>query len=186
MYVYRGSAYIKRPFILQCCRLLCSLSPRASAVGVFPWSCSVCRDGFHRRVWQSASIPPVPLGLSPLSWRWALLLRPCFREQNETQQPQGGQGNRFGLRGLVGGAGLNVVDTLISGGEQNTALVFPLYWFSARCTLPSGSLSSRSEVQTRAVGFGLQHHVRVCIYAHMYIFIQQVCTSYLLLFFLWW
>lgn len=70
-----------------------------------------------------AQIPP--FGLSPVGWRWALLLGLLFREQNETQQPQGGQGDRFGLRGLGRGDGLNVLTTLTSRGEQNTALFFP-------------------------------------------------------------
>lgn len=70
-----------------------------------------------------------PFGLSPVGWRWASLLGLLFREQNETQQPQGGQGGRFGLRGLGRGGGLNVLTTLISRGEQNTAFFSPCTGF---------------------------------------------------------
>lgn len=49
---------------------------------------------------------------------------------------------------------------------------FPLCWFSPRCTLQSGFLSSQSKVPTHAVGFGSQHHV--CVYAHTYIYTTGV------------
>lgn len=79
MYMYRGSSYIKWPFILECCCLLCSLSPTASHVGVLLQSASrrLSYPSKNLTIYlNSASCP-----LSPTGAGLRLLQRSCGAAQ---------------------------------------------------------------------------------------------------------
>lgn len=72
MYMYRGSSYIKWPFILKCCCLLCSLSPTASHVGVLLQSVSGCLSYPSKNFNDLLEFREVPFVPGPSGWSWAL------------------------------------------------------------------------------------------------------------------
>lgn len=91
-------------------------------------------------------------------------------------KPEGETGRTLSCAAGVWGV-LTVVERFICGG--NCVGFFSLCQFSACCTLQSGS-----QLTNLCCRFWIAAScVYVCIYAHMYIFIQQVCTQSLLLFF---
>ena len=68
---------------------------------------------------------------------------------------------------------LNVVDALLARGviEHAELGFFLILVFTTLYSPKRDSESSRSKVQTPAVGFGLQHHVCVCMYICTYVYI---------------
>lgn len=90
MYMYRGSCYIKWPFILKCCCLLCSLSPPSQPCGCTLAICERLLVILFQKFTDLLEFCELPLVPDPSSWSQALPA-PAFLRRKEGK-PSGNEG----------------------------------------------------------------------------------------------
>lgn len=174
MYMYRGSSYINWLFIPECCCLLCSLS--------LPCGCSlaVCEQLIVKPFQKFNNLlefHEVPLVPAPLAGAELCLLQLSLgREKGELAEGTEAALEWLNLCSWHVGC-LDVVNVLITEAviEHMDLGFFPGFHHTGLPGAGLGELAEQGPPRAEGVGCSIKC-VYVCIYAHMYIFIQQVCT----------
>lgn len=173
MYMYRGSSYINWLFIPECYCLLCSLSQ--------PCECSlaVCERLLVKPFQKSNNLlefHELPLVPAPLAGTEPCLPQLSLGEKGDLEKAQGQLWSNWNLCSWHVGC-LNVVHVLITEAviEHMDLGFFPSFHHIGLPGTGLGELTEQGPPRAEGVGCSITC-VYVCIYAHMYIFIQQVCT----------